>query len=190
MRYDHFLNRLPKKNITFHKPKWFKHQFDYASLEKKMMNYWNPLPTYSHTYSSIYGLITSPRHTDWKHDIYTRSSKPPTFLTNIRKTNLDRRLPEYQQAAAEVGTEVEVRDDASTMHGKPLSDCVAIYIADVEKKSVWWGIIIKQIAKEVTDDLGKQEKIVCSFGLKPAKPKLCQCETQMLMRNGCRCGGV
>jgi len=169
---------------------------DYLKIEKDIMRkYINPyMQLGGTTYSSIYGSWSKSVVDKWTKPLI---SKPTTFLTNIHKSKLDKRLPEYQEAAKKVGTEVKVVDKATTMFGDELENYVAIHILDTQKRSAWWGVIIKEIANEVSQELKskQQQAIQISFPdffkhhSEPTK-KLCNCETVMLMRNGCQCGGV
>lgn len=97
---------------------------------------------------------------------------------------MNEKLQEYRQAASDVGTSIVIKENATTITGRPLDSHIAVHIEDVSKRGAWWDIILKKISNEVAAEIQVCEQRAHN------QPNPCQCETTMLMRNGCQCGGV
>lgn len=193
---------------------WNKHlwNYDYSHAEKKIMsNYYKHqqwadklFESYKHSYSPAKHGLTGRTVTDSLSYYWPKRSskaltmrwgtwqrKPESFLTNTRANSP--RIEKYKQAAKQLGTSVIIKKDATTMQGQPLPDHVAVYIADITKKSEWWKIVCKDTFARIRETLGNPtDNPMQDNGdyFVTDAPKPCNCEINMLMRDGCQCGGV
>lgn len=77
---------------------------------------------------------------------YSEGHTHPRFYGNYKPET----IPLLKQAAAETGFEIEIRDDARDVKGRPVPDCVAVYVKGEFRDRTPMGRRFQELRAELT----------------------------------------